>query len=131
MGEFRKVFASRKDLVCKAVNVSISRSPDRKRFTDFGSIPIRALLIANGDFVHISLFGKESIKNLVRAAIISLSELDNTRPLPGHSSIGSINTRRKLHPGVPPPTTESNQGGSVPVIWQKPGTALTWSTPRI
>ncbi|GFX99996.1 uncharacterized protein TNCV_1340951 [Trichonephila clavipes] len=133
MGEFRNVFASRKDLVRKAVNVSISRSPDRKRFTDFGSppIPMRALLIANGDFVHISLFGKESIKNLVRAAIISMSELGNTRPLTGHSSNGSINTRRKLHPGVPPPTTESNKGGSVPVIWQKPGTALTWSTPRI
>ncbi|GFW25073.1 uncharacterized protein TNCV_3155761 [Trichonephila clavipes] len=45
--------------------------------------------------------------------------LGKTRPLPGHSSIGSINTRKKLHPGVPPPTTESNKGGSVPVIWQK------------
>ncbi|GFW28286.1 hypothetical protein TNCV_4639531 [Trichonephila clavipes] len=44
--------------------------------------------------------------------------LGNTRPLPGHSSIGSINTLKKLHPGVPPPTTESNKGGSVPVIWQ-------------
>ncbi|GFV09641.1 hypothetical protein TNCV_2937521 [Trichonephila clavipes] len=41
------------------------------------------------------------------------------RPLPGHSSIGSINTRTELHPGVPPPTTESNKGGSVPVDWQK------------
>ncbi|GFT99295.1 hypothetical protein TNCV_3161941 [Trichonephila clavipes] len=27
--------------------------------------------------------------------------------------------RTELHPGVPPPTTESNKGGSVPVIWQK------------
>ncbi|GFT17578.1 hypothetical protein TNCV_4032481 [Trichonephila clavipes] len=26
--------------------------------------------------------------------------------------------RTELHPGVPPPTTESNKGGSVPVIWQ-------------
>ncbi|GFU35836.1 hypothetical protein TNCV_2900571 [Trichonephila clavipes] len=43
-------------------------------------------------------------------------------PLPGHSSIGSINMRTELHPGVPPPTTESNKGGSMPVIWQKPGT---------
>ncbi|PRD33166.1 UNVERIFIED_CONTAM: hypothetical protein NCL1_18247 [Trichonephila clavipes] len=58
-------------------------------------------------------------------------ELGKTRPLPGHSSIGSISTRKKLHPGVPPLTTETNKGGSVPVIWQKPGTALTWSTPRI
>ncbi|GFU03119.1 hypothetical protein TNCV_2911761 [Trichonephila clavipes] len=41
----------------------------------------------------------------------------NTRPLPWHSSIGSISTKttsswRAL------PTTESNKGGSVPVIWQ-------------
>ncbi|GFT84382.1 hypothetical protein TNCV_1610141 [Trichonephila clavipes] len=26
--------------------------------------------------------------------------------------------KKKLHPGVPPPTTECNKGGSVPVIWQ-------------
>ncbi|GFU35421.1 hypothetical protein TNCV_3641161 [Trichonephila clavipes] len=45
--------------------------------------------------------------------------LDKTRPLLGHSSIGSISTRKKLHPAVPPPTTESNKGGSVKVIWQK------------
>ncbi|GFY32573.1 hypothetical protein TNCV_673281 [Trichonephila clavipes] len=44
--------------------------------------------------------------------------LGKTRPLPGHSSIGSISTRKKLHPGVPPPTTESSKGGSVPAIWQ-------------
>ncbi|GFV29894.1 hypothetical protein TNCV_657231 [Trichonephila clavipes] len=44
--------------------------------------------------------------------------LGNTRPLPGHSSIGSISTRKNLHPGVTPPTTKSNKGGSVPVIWQ-------------
>ncbi|GFW62067.1 uncharacterized protein TNCV_1684981 [Trichonephila clavipes] len=50
--------------------------------------------------------------------------LGKTRPLPGHSSIGSINTRTKLHPGVPPPTTESNKGGSVPGIWQSPGLTL-------
>ncbi|GFS90519.1 hypothetical protein TNCV_4097211 [Trichonephila clavipes] len=48
-----------------------------------------------------------------------LSWLGKTRPLSGHSSIGSINTRTELHPSVPPPTTESNKGGSVPVIWQK------------
>ncbi|GFX53841.1 retrovirus-related Pol polyprotein from transposon 412 [Trichonephila clavipes] len=47
-----------------------------------------------------------------------MCRLDNTRPLPGHSIFGSINTRRKLHPGAPPPTMESNKGGSVPVIWQ-------------
>ncbi|GFT06375.1 hypothetical protein TNCV_1145621 [Trichonephila clavipes] len=39
--------------------------------------------------------------------------------------------RTRLHPGVPPLTMESNKRGSVPVIWKKPGTALTWSTPRI
>ncbi|GFU90498.1 hypothetical protein TNCV_2574311 [Trichonephila clavipes] len=27
--------------------------------------------------------------------------------------------KKKLHSGVPPPTTESSNGGSVPVIWQK------------
>ncbi|GFV69727.1 hypothetical protein TNCV_1348801 [Trichonephila clavipes] len=47
-----------------------------------------------------------------------MCRLGNTRPLPGHSSIGSINTRETFHPGVPPPTTESNKGGSVSVIWQ-------------
>ncbi|GFX02642.1 hypothetical protein TNCV_3869791 [Trichonephila clavipes] len=47
-----------------------------------------------------------------------MCKLGNTRPLPGHSSIGSINTRNKLHSGVHPPTTESNKGGSVSVIWQ-------------
>ncbi|GFT51000.1 hypothetical protein TNCV_2585961 [Trichonephila clavipes] len=47
-----------------------------------------------------------------------MCKLSKTRPLTGHSSIGSINTCRKLHPGVPPLTTESNKGGSVPVIWQ-------------
>ncbi|GFV29831.1 hypothetical protein TNCV_2082961 [Trichonephila clavipes] len=35
--------------------------------------------------------------------------LGNTRPLPGHSSIGSISTRKNLHPGVTPPTTKSNK----------------------
>ncbi|GFX83467.1 hypothetical protein TNCV_324161 [Trichonephila clavipes] len=25
----------------------------------------------------------------------------------------------KFHPGVPPPTTDPNKGGSVPVIWKK------------
>ncbi|GFV16192.1 uncharacterized protein TNCV_3379561 [Trichonephila clavipes] len=57
--------------------------------------------------------------------------LGETRSLPGHSSIGSISARKQLQSGVPPPTTESNKEGSVPVIWQIPGTALTWSTPRI
>ncbi|GFT62002.1 hypothetical protein TNCV_3811781 [Trichonephila clavipes] len=45
--------------------------------------------------------------------------LGKTRPLPGHSSIESISTRKNLRSGVPPPTTESNKRGSVPVIWQK------------
>ncbi|GFX26229.1 hypothetical protein TNCV_948291 [Trichonephila clavipes] len=30
-----------------------------------------------------------------------------------------------------PPTTESNKGGGVPVNWQNPCMALTFSTPRI
>ncbi|GFT50991.1 hypothetical protein TNCV_2585891 [Trichonephila clavipes] len=47
-----------------------------------------------------------------------MCKLSKTRPLPRHNNIGSLNTRRKLHPGVPPPTTESNKGASVPVIWQ-------------
>ncbi|GFV38950.1 hypothetical protein TNCV_965161 [Trichonephila clavipes] len=46
---------------------------------------------------------------------------------------GSISMRKKLHPGVPPPTTESNKGGSVPVIWQNqarrlPGVHPEYST---
>ncbi|GFU50684.1 hypothetical protein TNCV_240721 [Trichonephila clavipes] len=38
-GLLRNDFARRKDLVCKADVVSISRSPERKRLTDFGSPP--------------------------------------------------------------------------------------------
>ncbi|GFY18083.1 hypothetical protein TNCV_3385741 [Trichonephila clavipes] len=45
--------------------------------------------------------------------------LGKTRPLLGRSSIGSIRTRAELRSGVPPPTTESNERGSVLVIWQK------------
>ncbi|GFV80724.1 hypothetical protein TNCV_4618861 [Trichonephila clavipes] len=47
-----------------------------------------------------------------------------TRPLPGHSSIGSICTRKHFRPGVHPLTTESNKGGSVSVIWQIPARRL-------
>ncbi|GFU95455.1 hypothetical protein TNCV_4787901 [Trichonephila clavipes] len=53
------------------------------------------------------------------------SRLGKTMPLSGHSSIGSIRTLTQLPSGVPPPTTESNKGGSVPVISQKPGMAFT------
>ncbi|GFW68736.1 hypothetical protein TNCV_3639511 [Trichonephila clavipes] len=52
------------------------------------------------------------------------------RPLPGHIIFGSIRVRR-LPSGVPPPTTEYNKRGSVPVIGHRPDTALTWSTSRI
>ncbi|GFX56001.1 uncharacterized protein TNCV_1953211 [Trichonephila clavipes] len=52
--------------------------------------------------------------------------LGNTRPLPGHSCIGSIRTRTFLRFSVPPPTTESNKGDSVPAsgknqAWRLPG----------
>ncbi|GFV31737.1 hypothetical protein TNCV_2442081 [Trichonephila clavipes] len=110
MGEFRNVFASRKDLVCKAVKVSIRRSPDCKRFTDFGSppIPIRALLKANWDFVSISLFGKESNKNLVQATIVLMSEFCNTSSLPGHISIGSISAKHNsILACLPPPRSST------------------------
>ncbi|GFY21124.1 hypothetical protein TNCV_3991681 [Trichonephila clavipes] len=49
-------------------------------------------------------------------AISSMFRLGKTRPLSGYSSIGSISTRKHLRSGVPPPTTESNKRGSVPVI---------------
>ncbi|GFX30175.1 hypothetical protein TNCV_1962821 [Trichonephila clavipes] len=49
---------------------------------------------------------------------------------PGRADLDPY-TQNTLYPGVPPPTTESTKGGSVPVIWRKPGTALTWSTTRI
>ncbi|GFU96961.1 hypothetical protein TNCV_3319241 [Trichonephila clavipes] len=101
--------------------VLINKSPDLKRFTDLSSppIPISALRIANGDFLHMSLFGRDEIKNRVFLAISSMLRLGKTRPLPGHSSIGSISMRKHLRSGMPPPTTESNKGRSVPVIWQK------------
>ncbi|GFU09878.1 hypothetical protein TNCV_784281 [Trichonephila clavipes] len=61
---------------------------------------------------------RDDFSDLCGVEILSTLRVGNTRPLPGHSSIGYINIRKKLHPGVPPRTTESNKGGSVPVIWQ-------------
>ncbi|GFW79610.1 hypothetical protein TNCV_1428701 [Trichonephila clavipes] len=66
-------------------------------------IPIRALQIANGNFVNIPLSGKDKSKNLVCAAILSTLGLGNTRPLQWHSSTESISARNKfvlacLHP---------------------------------
>ncbi|GFU59802.1 hypothetical protein TNCV_4343571 [Trichonephila clavipes] len=120
-GESRNVLASRKAFVCVEEMVSTSRSPDRNLSTDFGSppIPFRALCIANGDLRDMALLGKEISKNLTRLAVSSIARLGNTRPLPWHSRLGSVSVEKKLHSGVPPPTTESNKGGSVPVIWQK------------
>ncbi|GFU15242.1 hypothetical protein TNCV_3937971 [Trichonephila clavipes] len=71
IGESKKDLASKKDLVCRAEFVSMSKSPDRKRLTELGSppIPINALWIAKGDCFDISLFEKDNIKNLVLAAI--------------------------------------------------------------
>ncbi|GFW77544.1 hypothetical protein TNCV_2499361 [Trichonephila clavipes] len=86
-------------------SVLISRSPDRNILTDLGSppIPTRAFCIAKGDLEDISLFGSEISRNLVFEEIFSMFRLGNTRPLPGHSSIGSISTRKTfvlayLHP---------------------------------
>ncbi|GFW98597.1 hypothetical protein TNCV_2757761 [Trichonephila clavipes] len=86
IGESRKDLASKKDLVCRAELVSISKSPDRKRLTDLGSppIPIYALWIANGVFFDISVFVKDNIKNLELAAISLTSGLGNTGSLSGH-----------------------------------------------
>ncbi|GFW77618.1 hypothetical protein TNCV_2801831, partial [Trichonephila clavipes] len=59
--------ARRKDFVCKSDMVSISRSPERSRFTDFGSptIPMSVLWIAKGDIFDMVLFGSEINKNRV------------------------------------------------------------------
>ncbi|GFV94596.1 hypothetical protein TNCV_3826631 [Trichonephila clavipes] len=79
-----------------------------------------ALCIVNGGFRDMALLGKEINKNLTRLAVSSIERLGNTRPLQWHSRLGSICVGKKnLHFGVPPPTTESNKGDSVPVIWQK------------
>ncbi|GFS93545.1 hypothetical protein TNCV_87181 [Trichonephila clavipes] len=117
-GESRIVLASRKAFVCVEEMVSTSRSPDRNLLTDFGSppIPFRALCIANGDLRDMALLGKEISKSLARLAVSSIARLGNTRPLPWHSRLGSISVEKKIHSGVPLPTTESNKGGSVPVI---------------
>ncbi|GFS96987.1 uncharacterized protein TNCV_4178451 [Trichonephila clavipes] len=118
-GVSRNVFASKKDFVCVEELYSTSRSPDCNLLTNFGSppIPFRALFIENGDFSNMALLSKEISQNLTRLAVSSIVRLGNTRPLPWHSRLGSI-CAKKLHSGVPPPTTESNKGGSVPVIWQ-------------
>ncbi|GFW78948.1 hypothetical protein TNCV_3305471 [Trichonephila clavipes] len=54
--------------------VSISRSPERSRFTDFGSppIPMSVLWIAKGDIFDIVLFGSEINKNRVCAERVSM-----------------------------------------------------------
>ncbi|GFX28047.1 hypothetical protein TNCV_774311 [Trichonephila clavipes] len=53
---------AKKDFGCGADIVSISSSPDRNLFTDFGSspIPAKAFDIANGDFLNILLVAKVS-----------------------------------------------------------------------
>ncbi|GFU68801.1 hypothetical protein TNCV_2576621 [Trichonephila clavipes] len=81
-------------------------------------MPMRALCIAKGDVLDSAFLFKDINKNLVLIAILSKLSLGNTRPLPWHSRLGSICVKKNLHSGVPPPTTESNKGGSVPVIWQ-------------
>ncbi|GFW90207.1 hypothetical protein TNCV_1790271 [Trichonephila clavipes] len=50
-----------------------------------------ALWIVNGDFFDNSLFHKEISRNLDFVDISSTFRVGKTRPLPGHSSIGSIN----------------------------------------
>ncbi|GFV49483.1 hypothetical protein TNCV_4544661 [Trichonephila clavipes] len=85
-----------------------------------GSLPIPTgvFCVAKGYFDDISLFGKESNKNLALVKIWSMLRLGKTRPLAGPSSIGSISRRIQLRSGMPPSTTESNKGKSMPVIWQ-------------
>ncbi|GFX20290.1 hypothetical protein TNCV_1438491 [Trichonephila clavipes] len=109
--ESKNVLVSKRDFVCIAELVSTSRSPDRNLLTDFGSPAIffRALCMANDDFVDMTLFGKEINEYLTCVAVSSTLRLGKTIPLPGNSIFGSIGVTR-LHPDVPPPTTESNKG---------------------
>ncbi|GFW98620.1 hypothetical protein TNCV_2757991 [Trichonephila clavipes] len=83
-GQSRKDFAKRKDLVCRAEFVSISRSPERNRFTDFSSLPVsmRALWIANGDFLDNSLFGKKIGRKINSLIFHRCSERDQGRKGP-------------------------------------------------
>ncbi|GFV63775.1 hypothetical protein TNCV_3240861 [Trichonephila clavipes] len=119
-----------------ADRVSIDKSPERNFLTDFGSppIPSRSFYMAKGDFRNISLQGNDKIKSREREAILSKFILGSTRPLPGHSItlpghsiIGSVgaNSTSSWRASTP---TESNKGGSVPVICQKQDTAPIWST---
>ncbi|GFW43776.1 hypothetical protein TNCV_4771251 [Trichonephila clavipes] len=101
---------------CVASN-GITGSQSFNRFW-FSTYSFRALCIANVDFRGMALLCKEIIKNLTRLAVSSIVRLGNTRPLPWHSRLGSICAKKHLRSGVRPPTTESNKGGSVPVIWQ-------------
>ncbi|GFS96211.1 hypothetical protein TNCV_1141781 [Trichonephila clavipes] len=59
--------------------------------------------MANGVFWDMALLGKDKSKNRTCVAVSSVLVLGNAMSLPWHSSIGSIKTRKKLHPGVPPP----------------------------
>ncbi|GFX14135.1 hypothetical protein TNCV_1766301 [Trichonephila clavipes] len=107
-GQSRQDFAKRKYFVCREEFVSIRRSPERNRFTDFGSppIPTRALWIANGDFFDNSLFGKEISMNLEFIDISSTLRVGKTRPLPEHCKLESISVvqtsfwRDSTHHGV-------------------------------
>ncbi|GFU25575.1 hypothetical protein TNCV_3621551 [Trichonephila clavipes] len=106
--ESRKDFARRKYFVCRAEFVSISRFPERNRFTDFGSPPIlmRALWISNGDFFDNSLSGKEISRNLEFVDISSTLRVSKTRPLRGHCKLVSVSViqtlfwRASTHHGV-------------------------------
>ncbi|GFV93046.1 hypothetical protein TNCV_3427581 [Trichonephila clavipes] len=61
--------------------VSISRSPERSRFTDFGSppIPMSVLWIAKGDIFDMVLFGSEINKNRVCAERVSMLRVEKTK----------------------------------------------------
>ncbi|GFX31928.1 hypothetical protein TNCV_3408431 [Trichonephila clavipes] len=88
----------------------------RQVTTDFGSppMPLSAFCEANGDFLDISLLDNDKMRNRECEAISSIVKLGNTRPLPSTADLDPY-TQNRFHPGVPTPTTESNEGGSVPV----------------
>ncbi|GFY09427.1 hypothetical protein TNCV_1942371 [Trichonephila clavipes] len=88
--------------------------------------------MANGDFLDISTFLMGSIKKSdIGSNLIDVKFGWVKQGLYRHSSIGSINMRTELHPGVPPPTTESTREAVYRSSGKKPGTRLPKYTQNI
>ncbi|GFV17350.1 hypothetical protein TNCV_1093061, partial [Trichonephila clavipes] len=101
--------------------VSISRSPERSRFTDFGSppIPMSVLWIAKGDIFDMVLFGSEINKNRVCAERVSMLRVGGGEFL--------LIIRRPVWQGLPQIQQPVVASGEPPLCNAGPHPGTTWS----